>query len=298
MTDISDDQLLEFNRQGFVPGPGEADASFLDRVRRCLHFSNNLSEYLKRESFDFPFKEADIVPIEVRHKAISKAAQAFDVDPQWVPAFYSNKGLAPWHGGGAWIFSDDEGPLALFQLRESFRYSPRYLGLYDVDEIFAHEAVHVGRMAFEEPRYEEIFAYKTAKSKVRQWLGPLVQSSTEALVFVCVILVLTMLDVWLLFSDSLSILSFALWLKLVPVGMICFALLRLAFLKRALARSLKRLREIVIKPSAVLPVAYRLTDKEIGSFSSMSAKEISAYALRDKGRSLRWRLLCLAYLKP
>ena len=92
---------------------------------------------------------------------------------------FSNERLAPWHGGCAWIFQFAEGlpTAALIQLRQVFSRQPTFLGIYHRDELLTHELVHVGRMKFEEPRFEELFAYETSTSAFRRWFGPLIQAS-------------------------------------------------------------------------------------------------------------------------
>ena len=109
--------------------------------------------------------------------------------PHWVPLFFSNYQLAPWHGGCAWIFQlNDNTPYAAFlQLRSAFRTQKRYLGMYERTELIAHEMAHIGRMMFEEPEFEEIIAFQSSTNRFRRFFGPLFRSSKESMLFVIVL---------------------------------------------------------------------------------------------------------------
>ena len=105
---------------------------------------------------------------------------------------------------------------ALIQLRSRFRTHQRYSGIYERDELIAHELAHVGRMMFEEPVFEELLAYRTAKSPLRRWLGPLISSSKETLLFVVVIGAIFALDLFAFVSQQPALYHQLLWAKLIP----------------------------------------------------------------------------------
>ena len=138
------------------------------------------------------------------------------------------------------------------------------------DEVLAHELVHLMRRAFEEPKYEEIFAYLTSKSPFRRLLGPLFRRPCEATLF--------------LGSSLLPMLSF--FLSLLPTAYCLFLLLRLLRARWTLRRCLKNLASLGVDP---LPMALRLSDKEIDCFATLSREELqAAIEIED---SFRWRFL-------
>jgi hypothetical protein len=219
----------------------------------------------------------------------------YDIDPKWVPVFFSNYQLMPWHGGCAWIFqlSEQEPTAAFFQLRRILKKSLAYMGLYDRNELMAHELVHVGRMMFEEPCYEEILAYRTSQSPGRRWWGPLVQSPAESAWFVFLLLPLLFLDLYLIFSGHQGFFWQAMWLKLLPLGLIVAAVMRLYRRQKTFWKAFQNLESVFGSAEKAGAVAYRLTDNEINLFANSSQTKIKDYMYSQQ--SLRWRVICLAY---
>ncbi len=246
--------ILQWNREGLIPGPNESEETYRQRVAYCLN--------LDKETL--PLKEEEKADKSFLSSALSQTKELFDIVPEWIPLFFSNYKLAPWHGGCAWIFQVTENSPtgAIFQLRRSFWKSTKYLGMYDRDELIAHELAHVGRMVFEEPIFEEFHAYRTSKSSFRRWLGPIIQSPRESILFI------------LLFP------------------LIFFALIRLIRRQFQFKKCLNNL-SFFSNPNAVI---YRLTDKEIIDFGKMNSQQITNYMNQQKEKSLRWQVISIAYL--
>ncbi len=283
LTDIS---LLELNSQGIIPGPNETEEAFCKRAEYCLSLREQIGEKLKGE---LPFIENERPSDEFLQPALSETNQLFGSSPAWVPLFFSNYRLAPWHGGCAWIFQQsEETPTSAFlQLRRAFASSETYLGLYSRKELIAHELCHVGRMCFEEPRFEEILAYRTSPSLFRRWLGAIAQSSWETTAFFLILCLILAVD---FFAVPM------LWLKLLPLILVLAALFRLTKRQSEFSSCLARLEELLHDKSRALALIYRLTDREIVSFSKMAPDAIKATLEEKKGSTLRWRLIERAYL--
>ncbi len=284
----SEEQLLEWNRQGLIPGPDETEDQYIQRVNHCL----NLKQELKLDP-GFIVKQTE----EILTPSFKETHQDFDIVPHWIPVVFGNKHLAPWHGGCAWIFQlTDNGPLGAFiQLRKAFLYSPIFLGLYKREELIAHELCHAGRMAFEEPKYEEIIAYSCSKRSISKTLGPLVESSTESMIFLLTLVSILAVQGFSLFYEQGLGGDLLLGLLALPFAMILYASIRLFFKIRSFRKCKKQLQKIFKDPIHINGVTYRLTDKEIEMFGKMSPTEIRAYAKEEKMHSLRWRILELAY---
>ncbi|MCH9614488.1 MAG: hypothetical protein SP1CHLAM54_15510 [Chlamydiia bacterium] len=110
-------------------------------------------------------------------------------------------------------------------------------------EVLEHEAVHVMRAQFEEPRFEEYFAYQTSPWWHRRFFGPLFKSNTEIIL--------------LLIASILSFIS-----PLIPVSLFSLFILRRLFDGLTIRRAKKRFSKAYPKVDP-LHLLVRLTDKEI-----------------------------------
>lgn len=254
---MTDQELLFFNREGFIPGPSESEEDFSERVLLAKKKFEN-GNWIPRSDWDW-----------VR----LFLGGLFDFEPEYLPAFYSNQSLRAWQGAATWI----EGKkIVSIQLRKALKRGS-YLFLYTREEILAHEAVHAARSAFCEPENEEFFAYMTSEKKWHRVLGPIVQSPWELWPFFLAMLAGAIFPIFYLIA--------AIW-----VSMGFFRLIRRHFrIKRAFRKILK----VVDDEKIARAILFRLTDREIALFSA--DEKIEEY--RKKQRCLRWRLISLAYFK-
>lgn len=263
----------------FVPGPKEQEVEYQKRIEYCLQLKSDFPE------ISFSSEKIVLDP------GLQKTKSLYDISPDWVPLFYCNKGLSLWHGGAAWIFQKEKGsPLgALLQLRKSFSRHSTYL-FYNRDEIIAHELCHIGRMAFDEKKYEELLAYRTSDKFFPRYFGPILQSVGESRLFIIVLLTILILDLSFLFFGSLEIYFQMFYLKIIPLFLIFLGIFRLWKRHKTLKKTEEKLKEVWEKPLFVL---YRLTDQEIEQFSRLTAEQIREYA--DEETSLRWHTIKTAY---
>ncbi len=248
---MKDQELFALDKEGFLPGPGEDEKKFLERVCRTK----------KR------FEKGGWIPASHWDWVRESLNGIFNVKPLYIAAFYSNRDLAPWQGAAAWI---DGRELNFIQLREGLKKGT-YLGLYRREEILAHEAVHAVRSGFNEDRYEEFFAYMTSEKKWRRVLGPILQRPWEAWPFLLCTLGGA---IW-----PACYLGAAVW-----SGMGFFRLIRRHI---RLRRASGRIFEIVQDARMTRAVLFRLTDDEIEKFSK--DEKIEDYAERQG--CLRWRVI-------
>jgi hypothetical protein len=293
---VSDDTLLELNKHGFIPGPSETPYSFLMRVKKCLQFSNTVA--LTPTAFTL-HKSSPHIPQNLTAPPLSVTKSLFDIAPEWVPSVYSNAGLSLWQGGVSSmspVNTDSRSFFIYLQLRKSFSHSPRFLWLYHRDELLAHEYSHIGRMAFDENKYEEILAYKTSSSALRRTLGPLALSSPATFFFIFSLLLSLSFDTLFFFSEESLWYFLSLGIKLCIASGILFLLGKVFRRHSALSRCLLNLEELTGEKKSALAVAFRLTDEEILLFSHNPPHVIATYAGEQQRSSLRWRLICRAYL--
>jgi hypothetical protein len=290
----SSETWITYNQQGLIPSPQEDEPSFLKRA----HFCRNLIQELNiHTNAHLPFTLEDCAAKTILDKACLHSQLLYGISPSWVPVFFSNHQLALWHGGCAWIFQlDEQTPVAAFiQLRAHFRHSASYLGLYKRDELLTHEIAHIGRMMYDAPQFEEFFAYRSASSWLRRWFGPLVQSSTETLIFILVLGLTVMADLALLAFPASQTLSVMLGLKLIPLAFILFAMARLVVHHWQLHRCLIHLAQVYGDKTTALHVAYRLDDRSIRSFAKLSPFEIASFIETESTRSFYWRFIKTCY---
>lgn len=292
MDSITEEELLRYNQLGLIPGPGENEIELLNRAKYCLSLRDSFETKLTENA---PFSPENRASAKILEESFEITQRLYDIKPDWIPVFFSNYKLAFWHGGCAWIFQENEKtPMgAFFQLRQVFRDSTTYLGIYRRDELIAHELSHVGRMMFEEQRFEEVLAYRSDHSRFRRYFGPIMQSSWESALFVLILFLIIVTDFSLSEFLSRQAYQHIMWLKLVPFGMVLYALGRLWKRQRQSSRCLSRLQDIVSEKADA--VIYRLTDEEIGKFAEMTSDDILKYAEEYRGKSLRWKVIYLAY---
>ncbi len=284
----------KWNDQGFIPGPNETETAFTERVVFCQNLKQHL---IQKVGAQLPFEMNDQMSKDLLNQVLFFTQDLYGIRPQWVPLFFSNYQLAPWHGGCAWIFQlDEQTPTAAFlQLRARFRTSPTYFGLYHRHELIAHELAHVGRMLYQEPQYEEIFAYQSSSSSWRRWLGPIVQSSKESLLFILLLGIVILSDVAFLSLHIGSAITMAWWIKLIPIVFIIFALVRLMIRHHLFKNCLRNLEILYSEPKRARHLLYRLRDSEIKQFAHFSPSQIRNFMETAEQTSFRWRFLKSIY---
>lgn len=290
---LTNDQLEFFNRQGLIPGPDEPEEEFQRRVEYCFELKKNLPNL---------FENVSLEDIAVGDGCIQQAfpltKKLFDLVPVWIPLFFSDYKLSPWHGGCAWIFqlSDETSYSAFFQLRQSFRKSTRYLGIYDRNELIAHELTHAARMLFQEPRFEEIIAYQSASSAFRRWFGPIIQTTSESMIFALSLALVLLLEVYAFFTKDFAGMEYSLMAALIPLSLFCLGLGRLWNRQRQYGRCLQKLSKLLKNENQGIAMTVRMTDREICAFSNWELAEIQKYIEENRTQSLRWKMISQAYL--
>lgn len=285
-----DEKFLVWNRAGLIPGPMENEDQYLKRVEYCLNLNQEIASKL-------PFREEDRGNQSIFSPSFARTRELYDIEADWVPLFFSDYQLVLWHGGCAWIFQvDEESPTAaVLQLRQAFKNSTKYIGMYKRDELIAHEVAHIGRMMFEEPIFEEFHAYRSSDSWFRRCFGPLIQSAKESIFFVLSLIFIFILDVSLIALQKHALYDWAMWIKAVPLLLLAAALGRLTLRHRQYDRCLEVLYGILGDRQKANAVIFRLTDKEIVDIGKMDSKQILNFVKEQQGRSLRWRVIAEAY---
>lgn len=259
---------------GQIPGPMENAEAFAARVEALGYFFSHPPDTIDHFLTDRDWEGA-----------IRRIHLLYDAKPDWIVAHYSNRDLTFFQGGATWIVQKGNLRIPLIQLRNSFD-SGSHLKLYTREEVLAHEAVHAIRMQFDEPQFEEIFAYKTSRSLFRRFLGPLFQKPWEANLFVLSLFlpVLTQVYSWF-FPHQSSVI----WLGLIPLFYLSWLFSRLVFLHLVLFCAIRKIRNFLRDPEKAWAAALRMTDKEIFQFAFLTSEKLCKCAKGDK--TLRWGFL-------
>ena len=212
--------------------------------------------------------------------------------PEYLPVFVS-KDVGFFWGGAAIGFRDTSGMIekdsffAVVQLRMSFQYKTRFL-IYDRDEILAHEACHIVRMAFEQETYEEPLAYMLSKTGFRRYLGPILRNMGDFTIFAITFALFLIVQ---LLSQNIAIPDVVWWGSKIPF--ILFVTY-LSVLNHGVYRRLRgavRNLEHVFGENAHA-VVFRCSDDEIDEIAGLSDPDKARQALEQKAEEdVRWQIM-------
>lgn len=272
---IAPKELLLYAQRGLIPLPDEDEAAFLARTKKLDHF------------FSYPPPTIDHFLTDGDWEGARNITRSlFGFSPDWIVAYFGNDNLPFYQGGATWLLEEKGAQIPLIQLKSKFESGSLYK-IYRKDEVVAHEAVHAVRLGYECPKFEEIFAYMTAPSFLRKWLGPIFQKPWESALFVFFLFLPLAAQIALFFIEpfpGLWTLFILPWLYLLLLGA------RLGYLHLCLKRCLKKLEQL-FPSSQPLSIAFRLTDEEILLFAKSSLNETQRYIKEQK--SLRWKSLTM-----
>ncbi len=295
---ISDEELLGLNKEGFIPGPIENEEFFLKRVDLSKKLVKDPKSFFENEKQNPPF-DLDAKILKPRWNwTRAQLLNLFDVTCSDLALFYSDKSLHFFQAAATWIVEvkNKKIKIPVLQFRKILRHKP-YLFIYTLDEILAHEAVHSIRVAFDEPKTEEIFSYMTATNVFRKVLGPIIRSEKEVFLFFGLMGGYFISQISWVLSNFNFFSYVSLFFGFLVLSLISFGLLRLFFVRRKVRKASKKLFKIFRCKKKSRAVLFRLTDKEIFKFSKMKKNEIEDYIFESKEKSLRLRLIYISYFK-
>lgn len=257
---INDEKLMEYNFQGFIPGPKEEASLFFKRVK------------LAKDRNFF-------------HQGMNIVQSLFDVYPNWVRVESTNR-LRLWEAAATYMEENQGVFIPVVQIKK--KGIPCWCSQ---EEILAHELVHATRIAFTENFFEEVLAYRTSHSWLRRYFGPIFFYPMEVVVFIFI-----WVGIWLyqlgclFFFDYVS--NFTLWVPFISIGLL---MIRLVVVQTIFSLCLKKLRKLLKQPDKALGFALRLSDREIIDFAFISLDKVRKYMVKARAKNLRWRMLTLIY---
>lgn len=199
---------------------------------------------------------------------------------------YSRKSLLPWQGAVLWeCFTETGETYPSIQLRKNLAH--RCLGRCSEEEVLSHELVHAVRFAFKEPLFEEMFAYKTSKSAMRRFFGPLFLWPFESALFAIV-------------SGLAPFFSFFIepfWTVCLLTGIFSFFFLRLLLLHLIFSLCASKLKKVGIPSKDSLAVMIRLSDLEILKTAFSSPKKVLRYFQEGLEKEERLQMIHHSYFQ-
>jgi hypothetical protein len=279
---ISDEDLLSFHEEGFIPGPSEGEKEFLQRISLTKQLFLEPPLFFEKKGDKPPFSLEKRIKKPIWSWSKTRLIDLYEISPEYFSAFFQSKGLSFLQGGVAWIGKEK---VPLLQVRKGLEKG-HFLWIYDLDEILSHEGVHAARSAFNEPMFEEFFAYMTSSKTFRKVMGPIFRYSWEVWVFFSLFITMGLFSFWdhpLFFLGSSLLLG--IWTGL--------GLLRLFRLRIIFNKTFQKMKKHFACPKKALAFMVRLTDKEIIDFSRISTQEIKTYISKDP--SLRVRVIKLLF---
>ncbi len=186
---LSEDDLSKLSHLdslGFLVGPNE---TFEDFRRRLLKLCDALKEF--EDKLEQGADEIEIfagvkvckekrIPNEIIEEAGKVTEYYYRFSINWAPGFFMSKDIG-WLWGGC-ALSDSEQVLTVFLIRSSFMNKRKWF-IYDRRELLAHELCHTARHVINDNTLEEFFAYQTAPSKIRRYMGNCFIYKHDAILF-------------------------------------------------------------------------------------------------------------------
>lgn len=203
-------KLSNLDSLGFLVGPNE---TFEDFRHRLLKLSDALKEF--DEKLAQGADEVEIldgitvckdkrIPDEIIKEAGKVTEHYYRFSISWAPGFFMSKDIG-WLWGGC-ALADVEQTLTVFLIRSSFMNKRRWF-IYDRRELLAHELCHTARHVINDNTLEEFFAYQTAPSKIRRYMGNCFIYKHDAILFLLPTIILLVAQV----VKSFSTYNYPIW---------------------------------------------------------------------------------------
>ena len=288
------DLLLALNTQGFIPGPDENLTSFTKRVSLTKELFENPKFFFEKKNKPVPFSLIHRLKLPDYNWAVASCLSLFDISGRYFSAYFDSKKLKLFQGAATWIIDIEKSSVPILQISKKLKKGS-FLRLYQLDDVLAHEIIHFARAGFNEPKYEEFFAYFTSSKIFRKILGPIAISSFEIMLFLSFLFLgLGFQYLGLLFESKVFDIFF-IFFSYLSTKMIFLGFVRLFHKRWIFRKCYKKLFFILQNKKKTLSTMVRLTDREIKLFSKSKKDKILAYIEENREKSLRWKVISMAY---
>lgn len=295
MTGNGTAELLRLDSAGFLPAPGESREEFILRSEEIIRVHQEFDEYIEREGsadiFDFvTVRNSDRIAPELVDDVARHTWELYGFAVRHVPGFYLTKAVGLLWGGC--MLSDPDENFSVLLLRNAFKKKSRFLS-YTRDELLAHELCHSVRQNLCEITLEEYFAYQTAKSPLRRYLGNCFIRDFDALLFVIPMLFLPVAEV----LKALVYPEFPVWAVWILAAVYpVFLLVRNWCSRRVVNRARAALKSCGVRQ--VEAVLFRSTKEELKELAGFHGKPEMFRQWVDvrKEKELRWQVISARFI--
>ena len=282
--------LSELDAAGIIARPGESFPEFKNRL--CSHlmsfadFNRSIKETGEFGLFeDFTLYEKDRIGDEIIHEAAAVTEKLYHFSINWVPGFFLSKSVGLLWGGCAIHIPEEH--LTVFLIRKNFAARKRWF-IYRREELLAHELCHAARNPLKDFVFEEFFAYQTAPSRIRRYLGNCFRTQLDALLFVLPVMLLLAVQL----VDTFTSFRMPVWIFwIIALACPAFMLIRNQFARNVFYKARKALLAV---PGAIPePILFRCTRQEIKAIAGKcgDAAGLMDYIQARTSSELRWKVI-------
>ncbi len=207
---LSEDELSKLahlDSLGFLVGQKE---TFEDFRQRLLNLCDALDEF--EDKLEQGDDEVEIfegltvrrdrrIPVDIIAEAAKLTEKYYRFSITWAPGFFMSRDIGLLWGGCA--VSDSRQILTVFLIRSNFMNKRKWF-IYDRRELLAHELCHAARTVIDDNKLEEFFAYQTAPSVIRRYMGNCFIYKCDAIFFLLPTIVLLAAQLVKTFNTSLT----------------------------------------------------------------------------------------------
>lgn len=287
--------LSELDAAGIISKPGESFPEFKNRLCSLLmsftDFNRSIKETGEFALFeDFTLYEKDRIGDEIIREASAVTEKLYHFSINWVPGFFLSKSVGLLWGGCAIHIPEEH--LTVFLIRKNFAARKRWF-IYRREELLAHELCHAARSPLKDFVFEEFFAYQTAPSRIRRYLGNCFRTQLDALLFVLPVMLLLAVQL----VDTFTSFRMPVWIFWI-IALACPAFM---LLRNQLARNIfyKARKSLLAIPGAIPePILFRCTRQEIKAIAGKhgDASGLMNYIQARTSAELRWKVISSRFI--
>ena len=283
-------KLAHLDSLGFLVGPKE---TFKDFQQRLLKLSDALKEF--EEKLEQSADEVEIfdgitvckdkrIPNEIIEEAGNVTESYYRFSITWAPGFFMSKDIG-WLWGGC-ALSDAEQVLTVFLIRSNFMKKTKWF-IYNRRELLAHELCHTARHVINDNMLEEFFAYQTAPSRIRRYMGNCFIYKHDAILFLLPTMILLAAQMLKTFSTY----SYPIWpFWILALSYPAFLLLRNNIGRVVFFRACSKL--IAFGFVDALAILFRCDWHTVTEISNLASPEAFRRFVQKKSSSeLNWKII-------
>lgn len=293
LEELTEDKLPELaalDSSGLLVGRRETFGEFRNRLLNLEAALGQLEEKLTSGGDDVEIFEGVTVrrdwrvPVEIIAEAGAVTEKYYRFSITWVPGFFLSRDIG-WLWGGCAI-SDTARTVTVFLIRSSFMNRSKWF-IYDRRELLAHELCHAARNVINDHMLEEFFAYQTAPSRLRRYMGNCFIHKYDAVMFLFPPLVLLAAQMAKTFGGLIwPIWPFWLFALAYPV----YLLLRNNLARMEFFRACSRLLAFGFAEAPA--ILFRCSRQEIKDIALLVSPEaFRRFVQHRASTNLRWRII-------